>query len=99
MMGWLAILGIPPFTGFFTKDPIIVSAFVLESFGTTGAWIFGLIALIGAGITAFYMSRLYFMTFHGKARRPTVNDGGQVHPHESGPLMTEPMIFLAIFAI
>lgn len=99
MMGWLAILGIPPFTGFFTKDPIIESAFVPEAFGTTGAWIFGLIALIGAGITAFYMSRLFFMTFHGKARWTTVNDGGQVHPHESGPLMTVPMIILAIFAI
>ncbi|MDO4666097.1 MAG: NADH-quinone oxidoreductase subunit L [Actinomycetaceae bacterium] len=99
MMGWLAILGVPPFTGFFTKDPIIESAFIAGSFGTTGAWIFGLVAMVGAGITAFYMSRLFFMTFHGKSRWTMEADGHAVHPHESGPLMTVPMIILAVFAV
>ena len=55
--------------------------------------------MIGAGITAFYMSRLFFMTFHGKARWTTEAEGEPVHPHESGPLMTIPMIILAIGAV
>src|SRR5690606_4200134 len=54
-------------------------------------WVFGLTALIGAGITAFYMSRLFFMTFHGKARWTD-----EQHPHESPLLMTVPMIVLAV---
>lgn len=62
-------------------------------------WIFGGVALIGAGITAFYMSRLFFMTFQGK---PRFNDGHNAlegpeqHPHESPLLMTVPMIVLAL---
>jgi NADH-quinone oxidoreductase subunit L len=52
--------------------------------------VFGLAALIGAGITAFYMSRLFFMTFHGKKRWTD-----DVHPHESSAIMTVPMIVLA----
>jgi NADH-quinone oxidoreductase subunit L len=87
--GWLAILGIPPFSGFFSKDKIIETAFA------TGEgwrpWVFGGAALIGAGITAFYMSRLFFMTFHGRRRWPD-----DAHPHESPALMTVPMIVLAI---
>ncbi|MFR9286506.1 NADH-quinone oxidoreductase subunit L, partial [Varibaculum cambriense] len=55
-IAWLAILGIPPFSGFFSKEPIIAAAFNSAAFGTTGAWIFGLIAMVGAGITSFYMS-------------------------------------------
>ena len=62
-LGWLAILGIPPFAGFWSKDKIIESAFAV---GGTRGWILGLATIIGAGITAFYMSRLFFMTFHGK---------------------------------
>ncbi|MDN5794642.1 MAG: NADH-quinone oxidoreductase subunit L [Intrasporangium sp.] len=86
--GWLAIIGIPPFAGFWSKDKIIESAFVGEGWRP---WVFGLAALIGAGITAFYMTRLFFMTFHGK-RRWTED----VHPHESPATMTIPMIVLAI---
>jgi NADH-quinone oxidoreductase subunit L len=90
--GWLAILGIPPFSGFFSKDAIIETAFA------TGEgwrpWVFGLAALIGAGITAFYMSRLYFMTFLGQRR--WVQDA---HPHESPALMTVPMIILAVGSV
>ena len=87
-LGWLAILGIPPFSGFYSKDKIIEAAFVGEGWQP---WVFGGAALIGAGLTAFYMSRLFFMTFHGKARWTD-----EVHPHESPALMTVPMIILAV---
>jgi len=86
--GWLAILGIPPFSGFFSKDKIIEAAFVGDGWQP---WVFGLAALIGAGLTAFYMSRLFFMTFHGKARWTD-----DQHPHESPAIMTVPMIVLAV---
>ena len=102
MMGWLAILGVPPFSGYFSKDKIIEAAFGATTFAGQDApwagWIFGMIALLGAGITAFYMSRLFFMTFHGTARWTTEAEGAPVHPHESSPLMTIPMIVLAVAA-
>jgi len=85
--GWLAILGVPPFSGYWSKDKIIEAAFIGNGWQP---WVFGLTALIGAGITAFYMSRLFFMTFHGKQRW---TDGQ--HPHESSLLMTVPMMILA----
>ena len=88
-LGWLAILGVPPFSGYWSKDKIIETAFA------TGdgwrPWVFGGVALIGAGITAFYMSRLFFMTFHGRQRW-----ADETHPHESPVLMTAPMIILAV---
>jgi NADH-quinone oxidoreductase subunit L len=86
--GYLAIIGIPPFSGFFTKDPIIEAAF--DKGGTSGA-ILGTAALVGAAITAFYMTRIMFMTFAGKRRWDE-----KVHPHEAPPVMTSPMIVLAI---
>jgi NADH-quinone oxidoreductase subunit L len=88
-LGWLAILGVPPFSGFWSKDKIIEAAFVGEGWRP---WVFGLTALIGAGITAFYMSRLFFMTFHGKRRW----DDTVQHPHESPLVMTVPMMVLAV---
>ena len=103
MMGWLAILGVPPFSGYWSKDKIIEAAFSAHTFGGSEAtwigWIYGTTALVGAGVTAFYMSRLFFMTFHGKARWTTEAEGSPVHPHESGALMTVPMIILAIGAV
>ncbi len=87
-LGWLAILGVPPFSGFWSKDKIIEAAFVGEGWRP---WVFGLAALIGAGITAFYMSRLFFMTFHGKKRWTD-----DVDPHESPLTMTIPMMVLAV---
>jgi NADH-quinone oxidoreductase subunit L len=88
-LGWLAILGVPPFSGFWSKDGIIEAAY------STGEgwrpWVFGTVALVGAGITAFYMSRLYFMTFLGRRRWVR-----EAHPHESPTLMTVPMIVLAV---
>ena len=86
--GYLAIIGVPPFSGFFTKDPIIEAAFAKG--GTSGA-LLGSAALLGAGITAFYMTRVMFMTFGGKRRWDD-----SAHPHESPAVMTSPMIVLAI---
>ena len=87
-LGWLAILGVWPFAGFWSKDKIIEAAFIGEGWRP---WVFGFAALIGAGITAFYMSRLFFMTFHGKKRWPK-----EAHPHESPKRMTVPMVILAM---
>ncbi|MBC7308413.1 MAG: NADH-quinone oxidoreductase subunit L [Actinomycetales bacterium] len=88
-LGWLAIIGVPPFSGFWSKDGVIESAFVGEGIKP---WLLGGAALIGAGITAFYMSRLFFMTFHGKARW----DEKEYHPHESPLTMTVPMMVLSV---
>lgn len=97
--GWLAIIGFPGLSGFWSKDKIIEAAFTGEGWQP---WVFGSVALLGAGITAFYMSRLFFMTFHGKARwNDGENDlpGPEQHPHESPALMTVPMILLAIGSV
>ncbi len=103
MMGWLAILGVAPFSGFWSKDRIIEAAFATSSFAGADApwagWVFGFVTVIGAVLTSFYMSRLFFMTFSGKARWTSDMDGGEVHPHESKPIMTVPMIVLAVFSI
>lgn len=90
--GWLAILGVPPFSGFFSKDGIIETAFATGE--GVRPWIFGTVALLGAGLTAFYMSRLFFMTFHGEKRWPD-----EAHPHESPALMTVPMVVLTVGSI
>src|ERR1700722_12787297 len=90
-LGFLAIIGVPPFSGFFTKDPIIDAAFAKG--GTSGA-LLGTAALVGAGITAFYMTRVMFMTFAGERRWDE-----KVHPHEAPPIMTGPMIVLAIGSV
>src|SRR3954466_3097411 len=90
--GWLAIIGFPFLSGYWSKDKIIETAF------STGEgwrpWVFGLVALLGAGITAFYMSRLYFMTFLSPKRWVQA-----AHPHESPRLMTVPMIILALGSV
>ena len=90
-LAYLAIIGIPPFSAFFTKDPIIDGDFTEH--GTVG-WILGICALIGAGITAFYMTRMMLMTWYGKRRWEA-----DAHPHESPPVMTFPMIVLAIGSV
>ncbi|MDR1824284.1 MAG: NADH-quinone oxidoreductase subunit L [Bifidobacteriaceae bacterium] len=91
LLGWLAILGIPPFSGFWSKDKIIEEAFIGEGWQP---WVFGLVAMLGAGITAFYMSRLFFMVFHGQARWTD-----DQHPHEAPALMTVPMAILALGSV
>jgi NADH-quinone oxidoreductase subunit L len=90
-LGYLAIIGFPGFSGFWTKDSIIDAAF--QKGGTSGA-ILGTCALIGAGITAFYMTRVMLMTFFGERRWDE-----KVHPHEAPPVMTSPMIVLALGSI
>jgi len=86
-LGWLAIIGVPPFSGFWSKDKIIESAFVGEGWQP---WVLGGAAMLGAGVTAFYMSRMFFMTFHGEKRWED-----DQHPHESPLTMTIPMMVLA----
>lgn len=84
MAGYLAIIGIPPFAGFWSKDSIIHAAFEKHV-------VIGIIAMLVAGLTGFYMTRMVAMTFFGKARW---EDG--VHPHESPKVMTIPLWILAI---
>src|ERR671917_2005229 len=90
-LGYLALIGFPFLSGFYTKDAIIEAA--LDHGGTSG-WVLGGIAVLGAGLTAFYMTRLMLMTFFGPARW---DDG--VHPHESPPVMTAPMVLLAVGSV
>ncbi|WP_173140334.1 NADH-quinone oxidoreductase subunit L [Kibdelosporangium persicum] len=98
LLGYLALIGIPPFSGFFTKDAIIAAAFGQEGWR---AWVFGGAALLGAGLTAFYMTRLVLMTFFGKQRWKELKaeDGSDFHPHEAKSVMTIPMIILAIGSV
>jgi NADH-quinone oxidoreductase subunit L len=113
-LAYLAIIGIPPFSGFFAKDPIIEGDFTEHG---AGGWILGILALIGAGITAFYMTRMMFMTWYGKRRWSGESEGADApsvaggsggsspradtapHPHESPSVMTWPMIVLAIGSV
>ncbi len=85
--GYIAIIGVPLTAGFFSKDHIIEAAFQHNL-------VIGLCALIGAGITAFYMTRLMFMTFWSE---PRWEPG--VHPHESPKVMTIPLVVLAVFSL
>ncbi|MDQ1615698.1 MAG: NADH-quinone oxidoreductase subunit [Actinomycetota bacterium] len=87
-LGWLAIIGFPGLSGFWSKDKIIEAAFVGDGWRP---WVFGLAALIGAGVTAFYMTRVFLLTFHGKRRWSE-----DVHPHESPLVMTVPLMILAV---
>ncbi len=85
--GYLAILGIPPFSGFWSKDKIIEVAFDTSIAA-------GLAALLGAGITAFYMTRVMLMTWFGDKRwKP------DAHPHESSPIMVGPLVVLGLFSL
>jgi NADH-quinone oxidoreductase subunit L len=88
--GWLAILGIPPFSGFFSKDEILWQAF----HSPRGHIVFWLMGLIGAGFTAFYMTRLMALTFWGKSRVPA-----KTHPHESPASMWIPLVLLAVLSV
>jgi NADH-quinone oxidoreductase subunit L len=103
LLGWLAIAGIPPFAGFYSKDVILESAYERQF----GIWLIGVIT---AGLTAFYMSRMFFSVFFGEERyRPAADahgrgghghgHGGHAHAHESPPVMTVPLIVLAVLAV
>ena len=86
IIGTVALAGLPPFAGFFSKDEI------LASFNHEGEITFFFIAVLGAFITAFYMTRAVSLTFLGEYR-------GHGHPHESHNLMTTPLLALSVFAI
>src|SRR5690606_33726311 len=112
-LGYLAIIGFPGLSGFFSKDMIIEAAFAK---GGTQGWIFGACALLGAAITAYYMTRVMLMTFFGEERwrdaptpspaepdvEPAAGTRGAYeppHPHESPKSMTIPMIVLAFGSV
>jgi NADH-quinone oxidoreductase subunit L len=97
-LAYLALIGFPFLSGFYSKDAIIEAAFGQQ--GWRG-WVFGGAALLGAGITAFYMTRLVFMTFFGAKRWENLKtaDGKAYHPHESPKVMTVPMIVLAVGSV
>lgn len=100
-LGYLAIIGVPPLSGFFSKDPIIETAFAAG--GVRGVLLGGA-ALLGAGITAFYMTRVMLLTFFGEKRwKASASEAtGELiepHPHESPAVMTWPMIVLAIGSV
>ena len=90
-LGYLAILGVPPFAGFYSKDMIIETAF--NAGGIKGI-ILGSVTLLGAGITAFYMTRVMILTFTGTKRWDE-----DAHPHESPWLMWLPMAVLAVGSV
>ncbi|MBO8192513.1 NADH-quinone oxidoreductase subunit L [Streptomyces oryzae] len=112
-LGYLAIIGFPGLSGFFSKDQIIEAAFAK---GGTEGWILGAVTLLGAAITAYYMTRVMLMTFFGEERwrqaptpspaEPDVEPAAETrgehaepHPHESPKVMTIPMIVLAFGSV
>ncbi|MET7382974.1 NADH-quinone oxidoreductase subunit L [Streptomyces sp. NPDC005526] len=112
-LGYLAIIGFPFLSGFYSKDAIIEAAFAK---GGTQGWILGGTALLGAAITAYYMTRVMLMTFFGEERwrnrptpspaepgvEPAAEEHGEhavPHPHESPKVMTIPMIVLAVGSV
>jgi NADH-quinone oxidoreductase subunit L len=107
LLAWLAIAGIPPFAGFYSKDVILESAY---QHGQMGIWLIGLAT---AGLTAFYMSRMFFTVFFGQERYVPAAEGhghgGHDHAHgghghghgihESPPVMTVPLMVLAVLSV
>ena len=90
-LGYLALIGFPFLSGYFTKDAIIEATFDRDDWL---GWTLGGIAVLAAGLTAFYMTRLMLMTFFGRARW---EEG--VHPHEAPTVMTAPMVVLAVGSV
>ena len=96
-LGYLALIGFPFLSGYYSKDAII------EAAGSQPGWrgaVMGGLAMLAAGLTAFYMTRLVIMTFFGEKRWQKLRvgdtpDGAEYHPHESATVMTIPMIILA----
>ena len=89
LIGALALAGFPLTSGYFSKEAIILSSYHEDM----GNFIFWAIALITAGMTAFYIFRVYFSTFIGETRSP------DAHPHESPTTMVLPLIILAVFSL
>ncbi|MFC9794227.1 NADH-quinone oxidoreductase subunit L [Streptomyces sp. NPDC127584] len=95
-LGYLAIIGFPGLSGFFSKDKIIEAAFAK---GGTEGWILGAVTLLGAAITAYYMTRVMLMTFFGEKRWQDDEHGNPPHPHESPKSMVIPMVLLAVGSV
>lgn len=93
LISTLAISGIPVLSGFFSKDEILLSAFLGH---TPGHLVYWFLATVAAGVTAFYMFRLYYMTFTGELRAE--DHHVREHVHESPPAMTVPLMILATLA-
>jgi NADH-quinone oxidoreductase subunit L len=90
LAAWAAIVGVPFTAGFYSKDQVLAAAF--DHGGAARlAWVVGVLT---AGLTAFYMSRLLFLTFFGRPRWPEGR-----HPHESPPVMTVPLVVLGLLAL
>lgn len=92
LLATLAISGIPGFSGFFSKDEILWKSFSSQ-FGHPIFWVIGFIT---AGLTAFYMFRLFYMTFHGQER---MDEHTKAHLHEAPKSMTVPLVVLAVLAV
>ena len=93
LFGALALAGIPPFSGYYSKDAILSAAFASHSVVGIYGWICGVIT---AGLTAFYIARLFLLTFHGTSRAPK---HVQEHVHESPLVMLLPLVVLAFGAL
>jgi NADH-quinone oxidoreductase subunit L len=93
LIGALALAGIPPFSGYYSKDAILGAAFATHTPVAVYGWACGVFT---AGLTAFYISRLFLLTFHGKSRAP---QQVQDHVHESPAVMLAPLAVLAVGAL
>lgn len=101
-LGYLAIIGVPPFSGFYSKEGIISAAFDVgagaagggSGAGSAAGYLLGAVALLGAGLTAFYMTRVMILTFFGERRW-----NPEARPHESPVSMTAPMVVVAVGSV
>ena len=90
LAGTIAIAGVPPFAGFFSKDEILSDAFA------SGHLVLWMLGLTGAVLTGFYMLRLYLLAFRGASR---VTPEAEHHLHESPPSMVAPLVLLAVLSV
>ncbi|MDQ3537455.1 MAG: NADH-quinone oxidoreductase subunit L [Actinomycetota bacterium] len=93
LVGVLAIAGLPPLSGFWSKEEILAAA--ADTPGAQPIWVLGAIV---AGLTAFYMARWFYLIFMGSPRWQADGDGAALHPHESPASMTLPLLVLAVLS-
>jgi NADH-quinone oxidoreductase subunit L len=95
LIGVLAIIGTPLFSGFFSKEDVIGGAFARAQAGDAAIWVVWALVVVAAGLTALYMFRLYFLVFHGEPRDPELAE----HAHEPGLAMKIPMAVLSLLSV